>query len=70
VRALVLALASTIAIVATGVAEAAAEVTCHDRAATIVGTPGNDRIVGTPRRDIISSPGRRQPHFADGAAAI
>jgi hypothetical protein len=36
---------------------ASASSICHGKRATIVGTPGDDRIVGTKRRDVIVARG-------------
>ena len=43
--------------VGAGAAEPSSRVTCAGRSATIVGTPGNDRIEGTPGDDVIAGLG-------------
>lgn len=52
----VLAVATPLAPAGTAYA-ASGKVRCHGAVATIVGTPGNDRLVGTPGRDVIAARG-------------
>ena len=44
--------------------------TCHGKPATIVGTPGPDRLRGTPKRDVIAALGGNDRVSANGGADL